>query len=161
MIVFLVLLSIWAIATVGFFILYYKENRVADTMSIKESMDLVELPIITMINADNKYNFIVDTGANDCLISDKCEKIVCLPLKNKNEMIGINGNKKECYTVGIDLVYKDKTFSAAFNVADIDNIIDTIKTDYGVTVHGILGTKFLDKYNYVIDFKDYIIYRRK
>lgn len=161
MTVLIILLSIWIIALVGFFLLFYKEMRTTDTMSIKESMDLVELPIITMINDGNKYNFIVDTGANDCLISDKCEKIICLPLRKKNEMIGINGNKKECHIVGIDLVYKDKTFSAEFNVADIDNIIDTIKTDCGVTVHGILGTKFLDKYNYVIDFKDYIIYRRK
>lgn len=161
MTVLIVLLSIWIIASVGFFLLFYKEMRTTDTMSIKESMDLVELPIITMINDGNKYNFIVDTGANDCLISDKCEKIMCSPLRKKNEMIGINGNKKECHIVGIDLMYKDKTFSAEFNVADIDNIIDTIKTDYGVTVHGILGTKFLDKYNYVIDFKDYTIYRRK
>ena len=161
MTVLIILLSVWIIASVGFFLLFYKEIRTTDTMSIKESMDLVELPIITMINNGNKYNFIVDTGANDCLIGDKCEKIMCLPLKAKNEMIGINGNKKECHTVGIDLIYKDKTFSATFNVADIDSMIDTIKTDYGVTVHGILGTKFLDKYNYVIDFKDYTIYRRK
>jgi hypothetical protein len=86
---------------------------------------------------------------------------MCSPLRKKNEMIGINGNKKECHIVGIDLMYKDKTFSAEFNVADIDSMIDTIKTDYGVIVHGILGTRFLDKYNYVIDFKDYTIYRRK
>lgn len=161
MTVLIVLLSIWIIASVGFFLLFYKEMRTTDTMSIKESMDLVELPIITMINDGNKYNFIVDTGANDCLISDKCEKIMCSPLRKKNEMIGIGGEKRECHTVGIDLIYKDKTFNATFNVTDIDNIINTIKAEYGVTIHGILGTKFLDEYNYVIDFKDYTIYRKK
>lgn len=161
MTVLIVLLAIWAFATFGFLILFYKETRVNDAMSIKESMDLVELPIITMLNDGNKYNFIVDTGANYCLISNKCKKIICSPLREKNEMIGIGGEKRECHTVGIDLIYKDKTFNAAFNVTDIDNIINTIKAEYGVTIHGILGTKFLDEYNYVIDFKDYTIYRKK
>ena len=47
------------------------------------------------------------------------------------------------------------------NGDSIKELFDTIKEDYGVTIHGILGTNFLDKYNYVIDFKDYIIYRKK
>jgi hypothetical protein len=46
-------------------------------------------------------------------------------------------------------------------VINLNDLFNTIKENYGVTVHGILGTNFLDKYNYVIDFKDYKLYRRK
>ena len=38
-------------------------------MSFKESMDLVELPIITFYNNGKKLNFLLDTGANNSIIN--------------------------------------------------------------------------------------------
>lgn len=161
---FIVALSIcWLIITIGFCTILYKEFRVdKDTkMSIRESMDLVNLPVVTFENNGNKYNFIIDTGANDSIINESCENILVTPHKTKNIVQGIIGDNKKCHTVTIEFSYKNMTFETLFNVVDLKELFNTIKEDYGITIHGILGTNFLDKYNYVIDFKDYIIYRKK
>lgn len=130
-------------------------------MSIKESMDLVSLPVVTFENNGNKYNFIIDTGANDSIINSACEDIMVSPHTVKNTVQGILGNDTKCSTVLIEFKYKDMIFETMFNVVDVSELFNSIKNDYGITVHGILGTNFLDKYNYIIDFKDYIIYRKK
>lgn len=157
------ILICWLIITVTFCIVIYEEFKVHkdSTMSIKESMDLVNLPVVTFENNGNKYNFIVDTGANDSIINESCENIIVTPQKTKNVVQGIIGDNKKCHTVTIEFSYKNVTFETMFNVVNLKELFDTIKKDYGVTIHGILGTNFLDKYNYIIDFKDYIIYRKK
>lgn len=153
----------WFIITVSFCIVLYRGFRIDkdSKMSIRESMNLVNLPVVTFENNGNKYNFIVDTGANDSIINESCEDIMVTPHNAKNTVQGIMGTEKKCHTVMIKLTYKNIEFESMFNVVNLQELFDTIKQDYGVTVHGILGTNFLDKYNYVIDFKDYIIYRRK
>lgn len=153
----------WLIITISFCILIYKEFKIDKNskMSIRESMCLVNLPVVTFENNGNKYNFIVDTGANDSIINKSCEDILVTPHTTKNTVQGIMGDNTKCSTVMIKFTYKDVEFDTMFNVVDLDELFTVIKKDYGVTVHGILGTNFLDKYNYVIDFKDYTIYRKK
>ena len=157
------LLVCWFIITVSFCIVTYREFRVDkdSKMSIRESMNLVNLPVVTFENNGNKYNFIIDTGANDSIINESCEDILVTPHDTKNIVQGIIGENKKCHTVTIEFTYKNMTFDSIFNVVNLKELFNTIKEDYGVTIHGILGTNFLDKYNYVIDFKDYIIYRKK
>jgi len=153
----------WLIITISFCTLIYKEFKMDKNskMSIRESMYLVNLPVVTFENNGNKYNFIIDTGANDSIINEFCEDIVVTPNDVKNTVQGIIGDNKKCHTVIIEFSYKNTKFETIFNVVNLKELFDTIKKDYGVTIHGILGTNFLDKYNYVIDFKDYKLYRRK
>lgn len=160
---FVALFICWVILTTGLCILVCNEYKIPKNskMSIKESMDLVNLPVVTFENNGNKYNFIIDTGANDSIINESCEDILVTPNKTKNTVQGITGDEQKCHTVSIEFTYKNTTFDTIFNVVNLKELFDSIKESYGVTVHGILGTNFLDKYNYVIDFKDYIIYRKK
>lgn len=156
------LLICWLIITTTFCTVIYRGFKVDEDsrMSIRESMNLVNLPVVTFENNGNKYNFIVDTGANDSIINKDCNIITSTHNIN-NDVIGIDGNAKTCITVIINFNYKNTVFETMFNVVDLNDLFGRIKEYYGVTVHGILGTNFLDKYNYVIDFKDYKIYRRK
>ncbi len=42
----------------------------------------------------------------------------------------------------------------------MSNAFNTLKQDTGVTIHGILGNTFFEKYGYVIDYKDFIAYAK-
>lgn len=156
---------IWALITILFLIFFrieLKRTKIHEDskISIKESMDLVNLPVVTFENNGNKYNFILDTGANNSIINKYCN-IISSPSTTSYNVASVSGNIQSCNTVIINFNYKDFTFESLFNVLDLNDLFNEIKKNYGVTVHGILGTNFLDKYNYVIDFKDYKIYRRK
>lgn len=156
------LVSTWLLLTIGIVILFHRSMKTMrdSEMSIRESMDLISLPVVTFENNGEKYNFIIDSGANDSIINKECD-IVSTPHRQSNDVSGISGETMKCSTVLINFKYKDKTFETLFNVINLNDLFNTIKENYGVTVHGILGTNFLDKYNYVIDFKDYKLYRRK
>jgi hypothetical protein len=43
-------------------------------------------------------------------------------------------------------------------VVDLKDAFDNIKSEHGVTIYGILGSDFLSKYKYILDFKDNIAY---
>ena len=42
-----------------------------------------------------------------------------------------------------------------------DEIVSAIKNATGVTIHGVIGNKFMQKYKYILDFDKMIAYSKK
>lgn len=130
-------------------------------ISFKEAMDLVELPVVTFYNGDKKLNFLLDTGSNVSYINSSI-----IPLldheKTDKEMntIGIEGNKVSNQFCKMSVTYKNQVFEEEFSIADLDEAFSVIKQESGVQIHGILGSKFFERYKYVLDFKELIAYIR-
>lgn len=130
-------------------------------ISFKEAMDLVELPVVTFYNGDKKLNFLLDTGSNVSYINSSI-----IPLldheKTDKEMntIGIEGNKVSNRFCKMSVTYKNQVFEEEFSIADLDEAFGVVKQESGVQIHGILGSKFFERYRYVLDFKELIAYIR-
>ena len=130
-------------------------------ISFKEAMDLVELPVVTFYNGDKKLNFLLDTGSNVSYINSSI-----IPLldheKTDKEMntIGIEGNKVSNQFCKMSVTYKNQVFEDEFSIADLDEAFNVVKQESGVQIHGILGSKFFERYKYVLDFKELIAYIR-
>lgn len=130
-------------------------------ISFKEAMDLVELPVVTFYNGDKKLNFLLDTGSNVSYINSSI-----IPLldheKTDKEMntIGIEGNKVSNRFCKMSVTYKNQVFEEEFSIADLDEAFGVVKQESGVQIHGILGSKFFERYKYVLDFKELIAYIR-
>lgn len=128
-------------------------------ISFKEAMDLVELPVVTFHNGDKKLNFLLDTGSNVSYINSSI-----IPLldheKTDKEMntIGIEGNKVSNQFCKMSVAYKNQVFEEEFSIADLDEAFSVVKQESGVQIHGILGSKFFERYRYVLDFKELIAY---
>lgn len=128
-------------------------------ISFKEAMDLVELPVVTFYNGDEKLNFLLDTGSNVSYINSSI-----IPLldheKTDKEMntIGIEGNKVSNQFCKMFVTYKNQVFEEEFGIADLDEAFSVVKQESGVQIHGILGSKFFERYKYVLDFKELIAY---
>ena len=58
----------------------------------------------------------------------------------------------------MEIKYKKLTFEDTFIIMQSDDVFTAIKQECGVQVHGILGSKFFDRYSYVIDFSDLTAY---
>lgn len=130
-------------------------------ISFKEAMDLVELPVVTFYNGDKKLNFLLDTGSNVSYINSSI-----IPLldheKTDKEMntIGIEGNKVSNQFCKMSVTYKNQVFEEEFSIADLDEAFSVVKQESGVQIHGILGSKFFERYKYVLDFKELIAHIR-
>ena len=60
--------------------------------------------------------------------------------------------------VGLILSYKDKEYSDTFRVLDMSKSFDSLKRDYGVTVHGLLSSSFFERYKYILDYNELVAY---
>ena len=133
-------------------------------ISFKESLDLVELPVITFMNNNKKLNLLIDSGSD---ISYLCNRVVSeLNLISEEEiglniMTGIKSMDSVCNEVKLNLSFKDNNFVEKFIILpELDNQFDDIKKENGVKIDGILGNSFLSKYKYIIDYKDLSVYMK-
>ena len=135
----------------------YSRKRVK--MSFRESMNLTELPVVTFYNGTNKLNFLLDTGSNMCVINSRNIKSLSYTKPNEGGTIhGMEGNIVGVEYISMDFTYNDKLYTSTFQVVDMQDAFDIVKQESGVTIHGILGSKFFEEYKYVLDFKELIAY---
>ena len=134
-------------------------------ISFKESLDLVELPVITFMNNNKKLNLLIDSGSD---ISYLCSKVISeLNLTSEEEKVelniitGIKSVDSICNKVKLNLSFKDNNFVEKFIILpELDHQFDDIKKENGVKIDGILGNSFLSKYKYIIDYKDLSVYMK-
>lgn len=73
----------------------------------------------------------------------------------------MEGNLVECGTCLIEIAYKENKYWDQFQILDLDESFNKIKQETGVSVHGILGTKFFQRYDSVLDFSEFKAYFKK
>lgn len=135
------------------------KNKKLFSMSFKETLDLTELPIITFLCGEKKLNFLLDTGANKSFINESILDEIKYKELNGGEPVTSIGGKQHYSKFGrITLQYKDKEFDVPIGIINLDGGFDEIKLESGVQLHGILGNDFFQKYRYIIDFNELIIY---
>lgn len=138
------------------------KNKNNNKMSFRETMDLVDLPIITFKQGDNKLNFLLDTGASSSVINKSAlEFLNYKTTDKKNYVYGSEGNKFVEEFIEMVISYKDKEYTEEFIQSDLDKAFDNLKKDFGVNLVGILGNSFFQKYKYIIDFKELAAYSTK
>jgi hypothetical protein len=152
------------ISVVLFLILGYKYyNKKYNIISLKESLDLTGLPIITFTVGDSKYNFVLDSGASRSIINlESLEKIPHGELEESDcYFYGIDGKMKEGDAATISLIYNDKEIKNKFIVNDLSSIVQNLKQETGVNITGILGNDFMQKNKYILDFNKLVAYNKK
>jgi hypothetical protein len=134
-----------------------------DSISIKKYMP-GDLPIITLTNNGIALNFLIDTGSNiSHIIPSVLKDIKGNKIQNNNEIAGIGAITNE--SSSIEVKVKD-TLSKEYDITlviskGLENSAKYIEQSTGVKIHGLLGTDFLQKYQYVIDFKTLEVYSKK
>ena len=133
-----------------------------DAMSFQNSMDLAELPVVTFRQGDKKINFLLDTGSNNCVIdSNILKNIDHKMLDVETNILGLEGNAQKTGVCTIKMTYKDKEYEYPYVIQDMSAAFDSIKKETGVTVNGMLGSKFFNEFKYVLDFDELIAYSKK
>lgn len=127
----------------------------------KESMDLINLPVVTFINNNTKLHFLLDTGSDDSFITSSVVDL--LDIKSNDSKIsniqtggGIISSRGR---VTLDISYLDSSYENTFIVSDLDSSFKNIADSRGIQVHGIIGSLFFRRYGYKLDFKKLAAYK--
>lgn len=162
----ILVISVVVIAFIVNKVEYYYRNKKESTylttaISFKESMDLTSLPVVTFLNGDTKINFLLDTGSNVSQINESLlSQLQYIDLNQNKDIIGIEGQSHQTKMCKMNISYKDYTFENDFVVHDLTRAFDRIKQSTGVTIHGILGSIFFQKYKYILDYDELKAYSK-
>jgi len=136
------------------------QQREKTRISFKEGLDLTELPIVTFICNNKKLHFLLDTGSNISYINKGVLKeIPHKDIGKVSSVMGIENSGIVAHHYSIDIGYKDNKFTEVFGAVDLSATFDAMEKENGIRVHGILGSKFFEKYKYILDFKELAAYR--
>lgn len=161
------IISAFIIAGGGFLITKYLDDKIRmerSKISIKESIDLVHIPVVTFQEGDLKLNFLLDSGSTNSHVSASCAKtLIGTPINienfNYSTSTGTDTLSKMIESV---LEYKNSQFKVNLLVNEnLDNVFTEIKEKNGVQLHGILGSDFLKEHKYVLDFSELAAYHKK
>ena len=155
----IILLITSIICNIVYYLIRRRDKFYINGMSFKESLDLINLPIVTFEYEDKKLNLILDTGSDDSFIDPECIKDFNLPLKEVTTSIGTgNGTITSSGIVELNIKYKNTTYNNLFILSDLSGAFDRLKKERGIEVHGILGSIFFTRYKYKLDFKNKLAY---
>lgn len=137
-------------------------NTHKNAMSFQAGIDLAELPVVTFYQGEQKINFLLDTGSNNCVINKEfLSNIEHKMLDAQTNISGMEGNKQRANICVIKMSYKDKDYEFPYVIQDLSAVFNDIKAETGVTINGLLGSKFFNKFKYVLDFDELIAYSKE
>lgn len=133
-----------------------KQNKPKAVIPFKESVDLVGLPIVTFTNNGQKLHFLLDTGSDDSyIVPSILDKLVIISKQDLSDhIITAGGNMQSDGNVTLSISYKNHTFINTFKINHMEAVFEKAFSTSGIVVHGILGSIFFNKYNYILDFKE-------
>lgn len=163
MIIHIILVLILVVFVASIINLYYniRDRKVYKTLPMETQLPL-ELPIISLANDGKVLNFLVDSGSN---VSHICKEYY-KSIKSKilgtydDEITSLGTTNKGitmCEAKFTDTLGNEYDINLSIS-KEFTEVARKFEDSTGIRVHGLLGTDFLRKYNYVLDFNSLVAY---
>lgn len=140
-----------------------QKNRNNHNISFDTSLKLTNMPIVCFKHGRRKINFLIDTGSDFSYIDESIVKHLKIKKKvgTDGNVITASGYLKTSGNIIIDLVHNKHKVEGEFTVGDIKDAMDSAFAPE-IIVRGILGSIFLKKYKYIIDYnKNELKYKKR
>lgn len=137
-----------------------KLHREKTKLSIKESLELTNIPIITLHNNGKPFNFLLDTGSSESHIRSDVSNLLTGEVYNCDySYIGSCGGADASETLETVLYHKDMAFKATLIVnSSLNEAFKGVENSRGVHIDGLLGSDFFKRHRYVLDFAELVAY---
>lgn len=119
------------------------------------------LPIVRLNFYGKTLNFLIDTGADVNVMNIKAlmELPVSIPMKPAGN-VTTGGGEVNAFNASMKFSYEKDFFDEEFSLLDMDAPFANVFNDNGIMLHGVLGSKFFNKYRWVIDFENMVIWTK-
>ena len=88
-----------SVVVITLIVKYFRDklNKEKSKISIKESIDLAQIPIITFKEGNKKFNFLLDSGSSDSHISENAASMLNGVIKNVDYTYTSSDNSSSVY----------------------------------------------------------------
>lgn len=119
------------------------------------------IPIATFYQGEKELNFIIDTGSDNNIIdSNVLPELKYEMNDDKMNLTGLGGSQ-EVEICNITFSYGEDEYTTPFLISDMKEAFSMIKECHAITIHGMLGSKFLKQQNIILDFNKMVAYNKK
>lgn len=138
-----------------------KERKIP--IPFKESMDLLNVPVVTFVNNGQKLHFLLDTGGDYSYIDSNVLDSLAIKGKDDSSIKVSTGSTgfQSSGKVTLDIDYRGHIFEETFVVHDLKEQFASAFSNSGLVVHGVLGSMFFAKHKYELNFEDFTAYSAK
>lgn len=132
-------------------------------LDFKNNFKKHKLPILTLIFNGNKYNFLMDTGADINMLNKSAFDIINQDAKAKiegNFNISTAGGDMNSELTTLNFKYGNKKFIENFTIINVDAAFNNVLIDNGIQLHGVLGSSFFEKHKWSLDFDNMVVWTK-
>lgn len=115
------------------------------------------IPIITVNHNNVSFNLMVDTGCNTSYIDESIVDLLLAKKTNKTLggiVFGDGASEDETPIYDIQMALGDIKFTEEFAAINLASTVKEFKDAFGIRIRGMLGSDFLAKYGFILDFKN-------
>lgn len=121
-----------------------------------------KFPIIHLNFNGHKGTFLLDTGADTNIIDKKFFDIINKEkdheIEKSSGLIFGGGFAESPGMTTINFKYGANKFQQSFDIFDMSSAFDSIHSDTGIKLDGLLGSKFFLEYQWILDFEKMVIW---
>ena len=121
------------------------------------------LPLIIVEVFNLELCFLLDTGSNRNIIDQRIYNHFSDKLSAQSGvggLLSLGGNTGESMEIEIPFVFEQISYCETFLCTGNIDSFDEIKIESDVQIHGILGSQFFVKHDWIIDFEKQSVYIR-
>lgn len=144
------IITICSIYLVG----YLNKEKPNYSFSFEDTLDVHKVPIVSFEHNGKTVNFIIDSGASQSLINTKSIKQFDYKLieNASSSVYGVDGNRVKAALAHVELTKEKHKFKEVFQIMSIPGL-DNMNQKSDIEIHGILGSSFLKRYQFLINYK--------
>lgn len=129
-------------------------NKKKEVFKFDKYFAAARIPVITLYQNGKEFNFIVDTGSDNCIL-DK-ETLNRINYENVNMTMSLSGLGTEQQATVCKTVFSG--YGVEFLVVDLSTAFEGYRKN-GFIVAGMIGVSFLHTFGFIIDFTKMEMYR--
>jgi len=131
----------------------------------KKVFNRTGMPVIDEVGILGKYySFIIDTGANECVITPdfykELDKQMNVKIINKQiQSTGVGGETAGTNLVCLPIDIGKDSIDIEFQVLDINGVLNFVNERAEIKAEGLIGSRLLNQLKYILDFDKLIMYK--
>lgn len=140
--------------------MFYKSKP---TNTIPFVLTYAGVPVVTINIGSQKYQFMVDSGSSHSSVLKSLALSINKPIQDlKGTGVSFNGITDDLQYTAFDFHYNSCYYIEGFMLIPEDQEEGLIRTNKitGFNIVGILGSDFLKKYGWVLDYRKMIAYHK-
>jgi len=121
----------------------------------------IGLPLIIVEVFNQELCFLLDTGSNRNIIDQRIYHHFNDKLSAQSGvggLLSLAGNTGESIEIDIPFEFERTSYCEPFLCTGEIHSFDEIKSESGLQIHGILGSQFFVKHDWIIDFEKQTVY---